>query len=250
MLRTLRAALRTVVLTPLFLIHTMRISAKVNRIGKRDRSSPQIEAIAQEWARRFIQIPPIALTVEGVEHVDPGARYIVVSNHRSNFDIPVVVRAMPFPTRFISKQEVSKIPIFGKAAVTAGVVMIDRQTARAGHQALNRLVVESFELGYSILLFAEGARSRTREMGRFHRGAARIAIATGTDILPIVIAGTFDVSPPGSALIYPGEVTVRILPPVDLTGATQQDVASITDDLRSQIGSAFEDMTAEQQHQS
>jgi hypothetical protein len=62
MLRTLRAALRTVVLTPLFLIHTMRISAKVNRIGKRDRSSPQIEAIAQEWARRFIQIPPIALT--------------------------------------------------------------------------------------------------------------------------------------------------------------------------------------------
>ncbi|GMQ85930.1 MAG: hypothetical protein BMS9Abin07_1500 [Acidimicrobiia bacterium] len=249
MLRTLRAALRTVVMTPLFLIHTMVVSARLNRVGKRDRSSPEIEAIAQEWARRFIRIPPITLTVEGLEHVDPEARYIVVSNHRSNFDIPVVLRTMPFPTRFISKQELAKIPIFGKAVVASGAVMIDRQTGRTTYESLNAAVIESFELGYSILLFAEGTRSRTGEMGKFHRGAARIAIATGTKILPIVIAGTFDVSPPGSVLIYPGEVTVRILPPVDVADATALDAASITDDLRSQIEANFEDMTVER-HQS
>ncbi len=249
MLRTLGAGLRTFVLTPLFFLYTMFESAKLNRVAKRGGTTDQIEAIAQTWARRFLEVPPIKLTVEGADKVESGAKYIVVSNHLSNFDIPVMVRAMPMPTRFISKNEVSRIPLFGRAAQNAGVVMIDRDATRSRHDSLNAAIAKSIDKGYSILLFAEGTRSRTGEMGDFHRGAARIALTTGLDILPIIISGTFDVNPPGSPVIYPGVVTVRILPPISLEGRTKSDAKAITDDVRELISENFEEMTAAQ-HQS
>jgi 1-acyl-sn-glycerol-3-phosphate acyltransferase len=127
--------------------------------------------------------------------------------------------------------------------------MIDREATRSRHEALNEAVAKSIHKGYSILLFAEGTRSRTGEMGDFHRGAARIALTTGLDILPIVIFGTYDVNPPGSPVIYPGEVTVRILPPISLDGLAKSETKAITDDVRELISKNFEEMSAAQ-HQS
>ena len=249
MLRTLGAAVRTLVLAPLFVGYTMIQSARVNRIGRGQGNTGRIDRLARDWAKRFIEVAPITLTVEGLENVDPSQQYIVVSNHLSNFDIPVVVHALPIPTRFISKQEVSKFPIFGEAAQVAGVVMVDRDAVRSNHEALNSAIRDSMALGHSILLFAEGTRSRTGEMGKFQRGAARIALAMGVDILPIVITGTDRVNPPGSPIVYPGKATVRILPPISLEEMRGQTVPAITDNLRRQIGVAYEEIT-DKAHQS
>ncbi len=247
MLRTLGAGLRTVLLAPAFLGYTMYISAKVNRLAKQAPNHDAINEIAENWTKRFTEIPPITIAVEGTEHIDSDRQYIVVSNHQSNFDIPVAVQALdPLRTRFISKIEVSKIPIFGKAAINAGVVMLDREAARANHEHLNQEVAKSLAAGHSILLFAEGTRSRTGEMGKFRRGAARLALAAGVDILPVVIHGTRDVNPPGSLVIYPGEVTVRILPPVSMEGVTSQNVREVTDDLREQIVKHHAEMSDKQ----
>jgi 1-acyl-sn-glycerol-3-phosphate acyltransferase len=249
MLRTLGAALRTAVMAPLFVGYTLVQSARVNRIGRDHADTGRIDRIARDWAKRFLEVPPITLTVEGLENVDPSQRYIVVSNHLSNLDIPVAMHALPIPTRFISKQEVSKFPVFGEAAQVAGVVMVDRDAVRFNHEALNSAIRDSMALGHSILLFAEGTRSRTGKMGKFHRGAARIALAMGIDILPIVITGTDRVNPPGSPIVYPGEVTVRILPPVSIEDMRTQTAPAITENLRERIGAAYEEMTGKA-HQS
>jgi 1-acyl-sn-glycerol-3-phosphate acyltransferase len=252
MLRTLGAGLRTFLAAPAFVVYTLIESANVNRVAKRDPddATDQIDVIARRWTKRFIDIPPITLNVEGLENVDPNEQYIVVSNHLSNFDIPVAVRALPIRARFISKQEISKFPLFGDAAVNAGVVMIDRKATRSSHAALNRAIAESLGLGHSILVFAEGTRSRTGEMQKFRRGAARIALATGVDILPIVIHGTYEVNPPGSPVVYPGEVTVRILPPIPVEGMTTPDVPALTDKIRAQISANYDEMHSAAQHQS
>lgn len=252
MLRTLGAGLRTFLAAPVFVVSTLIESANVNRVAKRnpDDATDRIDVIARRWTKRFIDIPPITLNVEGLENVDPNEQYIVVSNHLSNFDIPVAVRALPIRARFISKQEISKFPLFGDAAVNAGVVMIDRKATRSSHAALNRAIAESLGLGHSILVFAEGTRSRTGEMQEFRRGAARIALATGVDILPIVIHGTYEVNPPGSLVVYPGEVTVRILPPIPVEGMTTPDVPALTDKIRAQISANYDEMHSAAQHQS
>lgn len=252
MLRTLGAAVRSFVAAPVFILYTILESARANRIARTDPEHAQdrIEEIAQRWTRRFMDIPPITLTVEGLENAERGEQYIVVSNHLSNFDIPITIQAMPFRTRFISKQEIGRIPLFGKAARNTGVVMIDREATRSNHAALNEAIKESLGLGYSILVFAEGTRSRDGEMQEFRRGAARIALATGVDILPIVIHGTYEVNPPGFPVAYPGEVTVRILPPIPVEGMATQDVPALTDEVRRQISEAYEKLDAERQHQS
>ncbi len=244
MLRTIGAALRTLVMAPLFFFYTLFVSAKANRIIRGGGDGPALDPIARRWAERFVNVPPIDLTVEGLDNIDPSEQYIVVSNHLSNLDIPVAVHALqPIKTRFISKAEVARIPIFGLAAQHAGVVMVDRDTVRSNHEALNTAIRQSMDEGNSILVFAEGTRSRSGEMGKFHRGAARIALATGKDILPIVIHGTRELNPPGSPVIYPGEVTVRVLPPISTEGMTTQDVPAVTDEVRAQIKKNYDEMS-------
>ncbi|MEA3502308.1 MAG: lysophospholipid acyltransferase family protein [Actinomycetota bacterium] len=242
MVRTLSAALRTIVLVPLFFFYTLERAAHVLRVGKRNPDSPKIEQTLQTWARLFLRIPPIEMTVEGREHVETNQRYVVVSNHISNFDIPVLFRSIPTPIRFLAKKELYKIPFFGPGMDVAGIVKVDRSGSRSTHQAINEAARETYQRGYSLLVFAEGTRSRTGEMADFHTGAVRIARDNNADLLPVVISGSFDINPPGSKLIYPGRVRVRILPPVPSTNIEQGDIRKVTNQLRKDMGEVYEEL--------
>ena len=242
MVRTLSAAVRTIVLVPLFFFYTLSQAAYVTWVGKRNRDSPKIEQTIQRWSRHFAKIPPIEMTVEGAEQVDPGRRYVVVANHTSNFDIPVLFRAIPTPIRFLAKKELYKIPILGPGMDTAGIVKVDRGGAISTRQAINDAARETYRRGFSLMVFAEGTRSRTGDMATFHKGAVRLAIDNGADLLPVVISGTFDINPPGSWFVYPGRVVVRILDTVDTANYTFRDITPLTNELHDQMFAAYEEM--------
>ncbi|MEN8233315.1 MAG: lysophospholipid acyltransferase family protein [Actinomycetota bacterium] len=242
MVRMLSAALRTIVLVPLFFFYTLAASAHVIWVGRRNPDSSKIEETIQRWAAYFLRIPPLEMTVEGAEHVDPDRHYVVVSNHISNFDIPVLFRSIPTPIRFLAKKEIYKIPLLGPAMDFAGIVRIDRDGGRSVHAAINAAARETYRRGYSLMVFAEGTRSRDGEMSDFRRGAVRIAIDNEADLLPVVIAGTFDINPPESPLIYPGRVRVRIFPPIPTDDIPPNRVGSVTDALRAQMGEVYDEL--------
>ena len=170
MVQILSAGVRTIILIPLFFVYTMIKAGTVAWIGKRNRKSPKVEQTIQTWARRFLQIPPVEIAVMGAEHVDASRRYVVVSNHISNFDIPVLFRAVPTPIRFLAKKELYKIPLLGPGMDMAGIVKVDRGGARSTREAINTAAAETYRRGFSLLVFAEGTRSRTGEMADFHTG--------------------------------------------------------------------------------
>ena len=244
MVRTLKAAARTFVLIPIFFFYTLAQAAKVIWIGRR--SSPtterKIERVIQRWSGHFLKIPPLALSVEGAELVDPNQRYVVVSNHISNFDIPVLFRAIPTPIRFLAKKELYKIPLLGPGMDAAGIVKVDRGGAISTRQAISDAAKETFRRGYSLMVFAEGTRSRTGDMASFHKGAARLAIDNGAKLLPVVITGTFDINPPGSWFVYPGSVVVTILDPVDTGDCTFRDITPLTSELHDRMSATYEAM--------
>lgn len=242
MVRILRAAIRTFVLVPLFFVYTIGKAGYVAWIGRRNRESPKIEQTIQTWSRRFLRIPPVEIEVEGREHVDPGKRYVIVSNHTSNFDIPVLFLAIPTPIRFLAKKELYKIPLMGPGMDAAGIVKVDRGGARSTREAINAAARESYRLGYSLMVFAEGTRSRTGEMADFRTGAVRIARDNEADLLPVVISGSFDINPPGSPLIYPGRVRVRILPPVPSANIEPNQIRPVTNQLRADMGAVYEEL--------
>jgi 1-acyl-sn-glycerol-3-phosphate acyltransferase len=242
MVRRLNAAFRTIVLVPLFFVYTIAEAGYVVWIGRRNRDSPRIERTIQRWAKRFLRIPPVEMTVEGREHVEAGQRYVVVSNHISNFDIPVLFRAIPTPIRFLAKKELYKIPVVGPGMDVAGIVKVDRGGVRSTREAITEAAHETYRRGYSLMVFAEGTRSRTGEMADFHTGAVRIARDNEADLLPVVISGSFDINPPGSKLIYPGTVSIRILPPVPSGNIGPSDIRKVTTQMRKDMGDAYDEL--------
>lgn len=244
MVQTLKAAFRTFLLVPLFFLDTMVQALRVIVAGKRTKDSPKIERIIQSWADRFVKIPPLTMTVEGAGNVDPERNYVVVSNHISNFDIPVLFLAIPTPIRFLAKKELYRIPLLGPGMDMAGIVKVDRGGARSTRQAINDAARETYRRGYSLMVFAEGTRSRTGDMGDFHKGAVRLAIDNGADLLPVVIEGTFNINPPGSIFVYPGRVTVRILETVETEDLTPRDITPLTRQLHDLMAETYEEMRA------
>lgn len=245
MWHTLMAGIRTVILVPLFFVVTLVMALAVIIVGWFGPDSPLIESLIQTWSRLFLRIPPVDYAGTGGDHVDPDVQYVVVSNHLSNFDIPLLFRNVPLKIRFLAKKEIYKIPLVAQAMDTAGIVKIDRQSGMSTHEAINAAAAASRARGYSLIVFPEGTRSRTGNMGDFKKGAFRIAVNGQLPILPVVINGTFAVNPPGRKMIYPGHADIRILGSIPTSGMARKDVKALMESTRDQMVAVYEEMRAE-----
>lgn len=226
------AAARSVLFVPPFFVATI-VYAGLVLILRRD--SPMIGKLIDSWSKWFLRIPPVRYVVHGLSHAEPGQQYVVVTNHLSNFDIPLVLQTVPGKVRFLAKKELYKIPLFGPAMVKIGVVIIDRRAGMSVHDAIFTASAESIRQGNWLLVFAEGTRSRDGEMARFKKGAFRIAVDNQLPLLPVVIEGTYDVNPPESMLIFPGKAQVSIMEPVDTAGLVRTDIAALADKVQGMM---------------
>ena len=222
-LPSIGAAVRTAVLVPLFFCYSLVLASIVIVYGWFRPAAPLHDRIVRNFARVFLAIAPVRIAMEGRELIDPEVRYVVVSNHLSMFDIPLLFHVLPIKGRFLSKKELFRIPLIGQAMRTIGIVEIDRASSGSSRAAINEGVTLAAERGYSLIVFAEGTRSRDGELLPFKKGAFRIAIDTGLPLLPVVIEGTNQVSRPGSKVIRPGTVKVRVLPPIATADLTNRD---------------------------
>jgi 1-acyl-sn-glycerol-3-phosphate acyltransferase len=87
----------------------------------------------------------------------------------------------------------------------------------------------------SLLIFPEGGRSHDGVLRPFKEGGAYIAIRAGVPVVPLVFVGTRDVLPYGSGIIQSGNVTLRILEPIETKELTLKDRGRLTDALRALI---------------
>ena len=198
-------------------------------------SSPWIDKIVRLWARSLVRAAGIDLRTENLDVIEADKRYIIVGNHSSYFDIPCVFAAVSQqPIRFMAKQSLFKIPIFGWSIGRAGFIPIDRKN-RSKAKASFDLAVERIRKGNTIVIFPEEGRSRERTMRPFKSGAFLLALKSDRPIVPIAIDGTYDVYNAKSRFIRPGVVTVRggtILP---TEGLKVKDKERLLTESRAQI---------------
>jgi 1-acyl-sn-glycerol-3-phosphate acyltransferase len=193
-----------------------------------------IDPIIRAWARVLVWAAGIDLRIEGAEIVDPKQRYILVANHYSYFDIPCVFAAIPQPIRFMAKISLFKIPIFGWAIGRAGFIPIDRKNRRTAVKSFD-LAVERIRKGNTIVVFPEEGRSRERAMRPFQRGGFLLALRSELPIVPIAIAGTFDVYSANAKWVTPGPVTIRVGTVIPTEGLTVRDKNRLLEESREQI---------------
>ena len=149
--------------------------------------------------------------IEGLEHLPRVGPFILVANHCSQADPPLLGwatgRQIGRVVHFMAKEEMQRWPIIGWLADRSGVFFVRRGER---DRAAQRLALELLAAGKPIAIFPEGTRSRNGRMRDARPGAALLAIRSGAPVVPVGIAGTHRLFPDGSKLPHRSRVTFRI----------------------------------------
>jgi 1-acyl-sn-glycerol-3-phosphate acyltransferase len=163
---------------------------------------------------------PVGLWLSGarLEIVRPPAPppgpVIFACNHESALDIWVLFAVLPRSFRFIAKQELFRLPIFGWYMRIGGHVPVDRSNHLRAVASL-AAAGEKIRGGTSIVVFPEGTRSRTGRIGPFKKGPFVVAKEARVPIVPIAISGTGAITPSHVVEIHPGTIRVAAGEPID-----------------------------------
>lgn len=207
----------------------------------------RLHEIAQFWARLLLRISSIHCETEGLEQLLPNQSYVLVSNHTSYMDTPVLMSALAVQFRFLAKSELFRIPFIGTHLGRAGHFAVERENVRASLRSMSEAANVVRERHVSILIFPEGGRS-PRYLRPFKEGAAYIAIKAGVPVVPIGLVGIRKVLPMHSKKVTSGKVQVRIGKPIETIGLKLADRNNLSDQLRAEIarltGDALEEEAA------
>lgn len=155
--------------------------------------------------------------IEGVVHVPRTGPFIVVANHTSLLDPPVLGWATGYQVErvvhFMAKIEMRRWPVIGWLATQSGVFFVRRGE---GDRASQRLALEYLAAGRPIAIFPEGTRSRNGRLKDGKAGAALLAMRSGAPILPVGIAGMHRIFPGRSRRPHGTRVTIRVGEPFSL----------------------------------
>lgn len=169
--------------------------------------------------------------------------YVVVANHESFVDM-VLISHLPTEMKWLSKVEIMKIPFLGWMMRLARDIPLVRQNRNSGAAALAECA-QRLTTNVSVMIFPEGSRSTTDELGKFKPGAFKLAIEGGYPILPMAVHGTRDCLRPNDWRMGRATAEVRVLDPIETAGLTRADLPELRDRVRSVIGAARADLRSE-----
>lgn len=172
--------------------------------------------------------------IKSEEPIDPRNPYVMVCNHLSNADIPVISN-LPWEMKWIAKRELFSIPVVGWMMKLAGDIPVDRG-GRRGQVEMVKKAVQYLRNRTSVIFFPEGTRSADGRLRRFNKGAFELAIREQVPILPMIIDGTRGCLPKNSWIFEPDvHVTLKVLSPIETSGMNREDVDKLMLDVRTQM---------------
>lgn len=152
--------------------------------------------------------------IHGAEHVPQYGRLLVVSNHGSDFDPPILSCAVGRPVAYMAKEELFRVPVLKQAIKAYGAYPVKRGSA---DRSAMKAAIASIESGWATGVFLDGTRTPNGRVINPKLGAAWIAAKTNTPLLPVSLWGTHQIFKKGSAVPRPVPITIRIgeliLPP-------------------------------------
>ena len=151
------------------------------------------------------------LEARGTEHVPRDGSLMLVANHSSFLDPPLVGAVAPRPLGFLAKEELFRLPLFGR--LIWGLNARPLRRAGADPKAL-RTALRLLEEGRALLVFPEGTRGDEGTLRTPKAGAGMLAVLSGVPVVPVYIEGSGRVWPRGRTVPRPGKVIVRFGPPL------------------------------------
>ncbi len=189
------------------------------------------------WGSLYVHLNPLwHRRVEGRERLPWSGPAVIVSNHLSLVDVPVLF-GLYRPFKWVSKSSVFRVPFLGWNMSLNGYVPITRGAA----DSVRRMMARCRELlaeGSPVLLFPEGTRSPDGRLQPFKEGAFRLAMDAGVPVVPVALSGTGDTLPKhGMIMRNRMYAVVRVLEPIDPAGYA--DARALRDAAREAIARAL-----------
>lgn len=190
--------------------------------------------LARGWARLILAVSGVRVRVLHADRLDPRASCVIAPNHESFYDILVLLAVLPVSVRFLAKRNLFRLPILGWSMAAAGFIPVDRET-RSRSFSLVDAALARLEGGRSLIVFPEETRTRTGELSPFKGGAALLALRSELPLLPVGIAGTFQIQRRGAFTIQPSRVCVVLGEPIATAGRGPRDRAALTAELFERV---------------
>lgn len=195
------------------------------------RTREPLVSLALYHAFKWSVISPLLHTyfrgkIYGAENVPQTGPVIIVSNHASYFDPPIVSSCVRRPVAYMAKEELFKVPVLAQAIKLYGAYPVSRGTA--DRNAI-RAALEYLENGWAVGVFLEGTRTPDGRISDPKRGAALLAAKAKAPFLPVCLWGSEQILQPGSSLPRPVPLTIRIGQLIDAPSSTnKEELARVT----------------------
>lgn len=177
----------------------------------------------------------VKTSVRGLAGIDFSLPPVIVCNHLSNLDGPLLMTILPVNPRVLIKAEVRRMPLVGWMFKLADFVFVDRSSPLRRQEALEEAIAKIQRKKYSFLVFPEGTRSRDGAVADFKKGGFVIAQRAGVPVLPVRISGTYRLWPPGRKTCAAGRVEVEFFPLQWLQGVDESGLPAFIRGLQKKI---------------
>ncbi len=158
--------------------------------------------------------------IYGAENVPHEGPLVVVSNHASDFDPPILSCAMRRPVAFMAKEELFRIPVLKQGIQLYGAYPVKRGAA---DRSAIRSALDCLSGGWAVGLFLQGTRTPDARIPEPKLGAALIAAKAKVPLIPVSLWGTEAIFKKGSAVPQPVPVTVRIGQVINFPTSTKRE---------------------------
>jgi len=195
------------------------------------------------WARGILLLAGVRVIVEGERLPPIGRPSFFVGNHQSAMDIPVLLYVLSARARFMAKDSLFRVPVFGYLIRRFGFVPVDRRNVRKTHESVDAMLQFLRRNPVSIVVFPEGTRSVEGKLLPFRKGALKICQRAGLGVVPFAISGSAAVHRRGRFRIDPGVVRVRFAPLIPETEVNAMSVGALHDRVYKAVDAALAVMT-------
>ena len=211
-----------------------------------DKPRKAIQAISRWISNLFFAAMPTWRTRRmGIENIDKKQKYVIVLNHQSMIDIPMLYWT-PLNFRWVTKKELLKAPIFGQYIFLHGDITIDRGASRGAMAKIETQGCKWLSRGVSVAIFPEGTRSKDGELHRFKTGAFALAKDNGVGILPVVLDGTDNLIKKGWRIASKHTFTIKVLPPISAREVSETDVKQMSEKVHELMRQARNEIRIKQ----
>ena len=183
------------------------------------------------WAQLIFSVL-FGIRVYGQRNVPPGGGVILASTHQSYLDPVIVGMGLSRQMHIMARENLFRNRLFRRLIESLNAFPVERDAADLGamHEAIRRL-----RDGCLLVLFPEGTRTRTGEIGPLHPGLGVLAFRSGAAVVPVTIEGAFRCWPRGRKIFRPGRIRVLFGRPMRVKSPKREELSRFVGELRSRL---------------